>query len=160
MDRSDSLLTRVFPGLILLALGVFMLVVLIPMGIKAPGYVQPHSLSPQDLPIFLTWIVIGTGVLIILAGAYAGGQEAIPLGAISIIRAMAFCGAFAGFLVILPIIGISPATFIFVAALLLAKSRLKAWQSIFYAGLFTLAIRVVFIEIAGIPLPEALPSLF
>lgn len=154
------MLSRIFAGLVLLAVGLLMLFVLIPFGIRPPGYVQPNSLSPQDLPIFLAWFVIVLSIVIIIAGATLGGQEGISLGQISPGRSIAFCAAFVSLLLLLPILGTAPAVFIFVGGLLAIKSKLKIWQSVLYAALFSATVQILFIEVARIPLPNKLPNLF
>lgn len=154
------MLSRIFAGLVLLAVGLFMLLVLIPFGIRASGDVQPNSLSPQGLPTFLAWGVIVVSIGIIVAGGTVGGQQGMSLGAVSLVRTVAFCAAFAGLLLFLPIIGTAPAVFIFVGGLLSVKSQLSVWRSILYAALFTFAVQILFIELAGIPLPDRLPNLF
>ncbi|MDD9726938.1 tripartite tricarboxylate transporter TctB family protein [Roseovarius sp. SK2] len=154
------MLSRLFPGLVLLCLGLFLVFVLIPMGIRAPGYVQPNSLSPQDLPRLLAWVVVAVSLCIIFAGIFVGGQEGLSLGAMSPLRGIVFIAAFAGLLLLLPVLGTALTVFLFVFGLLLFKSRLGPLRSLVLSILFSSTVHVLFIEIARIPLPNRLPDLF
>lgn len=153
------MLLRILPGLVLLACGLFLLMVLIPLGLQDPGYVQPYSLSPGDLPKSFAYLIIAASAAMIVVGAMSGGQDIVSPGIIQPLRAIAFTAGMIAFLVLLPILGVTIGTFVFVGGLLLFTSDLAAWKSALAAFGFALTIQVVFIELARIPLPRGLLGL-
>lgn len=151
---------RFLPGLIVLVTGILILTLLIPNGIDDPGFEQPNSLAPDDFPRLLAWAVISLGILLLaLDGRHADFAPRAP-GPFRAQRAAPFLVALLATVVAIPTIGIEISAFVFTAGMLAMASDVS-WRGVLaIATGFVVLIHVLFIRMAGIPIPSSFDILF
>ncbi len=154
------MLLRFLPGLIVAIAGVLILKLLIPFGVADPGFEQPNSLAPDDFPRYLAWIVIGTGVLMLATDWHANGFGLRAPGPFAPARALPFAGALVASVLAIGAIGIEASAFGFVAGMLVLASDLEWRRALGVAAGFAALIHVLFIRMAGVPIPSTHDILF
>lgn len=154
------MLRRLLPGLVTVCLGVMLLTLVLPAGIESPGYRQPNSLQPADFPTYLAWVTVTAGTLLLVAGLISGGTEAVSPGPMLPRRLVPFVAGLLAFVGAIPFIGIEAAAALFTIGMFRLASRLSWRQSLSIGLGFALAIHLIFIRLAGIPLPSSLPKGF
>lgn len=153
------MILRILPGLIVVLTGTLILTLLIPIGIADPGFDQPNSLAPDDFPRYLVWVVIAAGVLIFLTDQREARFPLRAPGPFHAIRALPFCVALVATVLAIPPIGIEASAFAFIAGMLLLASDLNLRRSLGIGAGFVVLIHVLFIRMAGIPIPST-PNIF
>lgn len=159
MRAPPAMLARLLPGLVVTATGLVLLFVAIPLAVEVPRFVAPNSLKPSDFPTYLSWVVLLCGLLLLAAGVRDPETAAVSPGPIRPLRTGGFLVAFVGYVALIEHIGIELAAFGFVAALYLLASHMRPLAGLAMALAFALAIHLVFIRLAGVPLPST-PRLF
>ncbi|GHF64446.1 tripartite tricarboxylate transporter TctB family protein [Seohaeicola zhoushanensis] len=154
------MILRLIPGLVTVLIGILLVAVVVPNGIDDPGFTQPHSLAPGDFPTHLAWLVLITGLLLLAFGALGAPTEAVSPGEIRAARALPFAAALLGFVLLIPVIGIEAGTFTFTLALFVFTADIGWGRGLAVAAGFAIAIHIIFIELAGVPMPSTLRLLF
>ncbi|MCC6007250.1 MAG: tripartite tricarboxylate transporter TctB family protein, partial [Rhodobacteraceae bacterium] len=159
--RNDlDMLARLLPGILTVATGVALLAFFIPMGVEVPRFVAPNSLKPGDFPTYLAWVVLSCGVLLVVAGLRDPDTAAVSPGRISPARTAGFLGGFIGLVALIEHVGIELAAFGFAVLLFLFASHMRPVAGAVLAVGLAVAIHLVFIRLAGVPLPSTPKILF
>jgi len=154
------MIQRFLPGLIVLVTGVVILTVLIPMGIADPGFKQPNSLAPDDFPRYMACVVIALGGAMLVMDWRQPEYAPRAPGPFDVRRAFPFAVALVGTVLAIPLIGIEASAFMFTVGMLVLVSDL-GWRGALAVGVgFVVLIHVLFIRMAGIPIPSTPDILF
>ncbi|WP_158964475.1 tripartite tricarboxylate transporter TctB family protein [Chachezhania sediminis] len=148
------MLLRLLPGAVTLLVGLVLALLVVPLGVDDPGFSQPHTLAPHDFPDRLSWLVVFCGILLLLVGWMQPGTEAVSPGPIRLRRAIPFAAGFAAFVLLIPVIGIELSAFCFIMGLFLFASDIGWGRALIVAGVFALVIHLLFIRLAGVPIPS------
>lgn len=154
------MILRLIPGLVTVLIGILLVTVVVPAGIDDPGFTQPHSLAPGDFPTYLAWLVLVTGLLLLVFGAFGAPTEAVSPGEIQAARALPFAAALLGFVLLIPVFGIEAGAFAFTLGMFVFAADIGWGRGIAVAAGFAIAIHIIFIELAGVPMPSTLRLLF
>lgn len=150
---------RLLPGALVTLAGIVLLVYIIPFAVPEPGYTQPNSLAPSDFPTYLSWVILVTGLLILVFNGRPG-NEAVAPGEIRVARTAAFLAGLVLFILAIPILGIEASAFLFTLGLFVLASDLTVLSALIIAGALAICINLIFVEAAGVPIPTTLDWIF
>lgn len=144
-------------GLAAVALGLFLLVAAIPLGVSSPSNVPKLVLSPLFWPQILAGVLIFIGVLLLVSVPVAPEPE--PESSIfriegGVVRLALMAAAMVAYFVLIPLIGMVWASMLaFAATAVLVKTR-HPLAAVVAAIVVPLALYAFFAHVAGVAVPQ------
>lgn len=139
-------------GLSACALGLVLLLYVIPVYVPAPQFDVGGAPGPQAFPRTLAWgfvVLGGLDVLLVLAvGEKVVWRRPEAPGRLLAVTAMLFAALLA-----IPYVGMLPVGVVLMIAVTTLASGQRLLPSVLTAVLFTAAVYAIFVALAGIPLP-------
>lgn len=139
-------------GLSAIALGLLLVIFVIPAYVPEPAMMAPNAPGPQALPLALGWGLIVLGLVesagVLLSGERIRWKRPEGLGRLLLVAAIVLAA-----LLLSPLIGMIPAGIAMMIAITCGASGQRLLPSVVTAVLFGGALYVVFVLIAGIPVP-------
>lgn len=139
-------------GLSALGLGLLLLLFLIPTYVPEPSMMAPNAPGPRALPLAIAWALIALGVIeaaaVFLSGERIQWKKPEGIGRLILVSAIVLAA-----LLLSPLIGMLPAGIAMMIAITTGASGQRLLPSVLTAVLFGAALYVVFVLIAGIPVP-------
>lgn len=139
-------------GLSACALGLVLLLYVIPVYVPVPEFKVEGAPGPQAFPRTLAWgfVVLGAldALLVLFAGERVAWRRPEAPGRLLAVTAMLFAALLA-----IPYVGMLPVGVVLMIAVTTLASGQKLLPSVLTAVLFTAAVYLIFVAVAGIPLP-------
>lgn len=139
-------------GLSALALGLLLLLFLIPAYVPEPAMLAPNAPGPRAIPLAIGWSLVVLGafetVMVLVSGERVRWVRPDGLGRLFLVG-----GIILAALLLMPLIGMIPAGMMMMVAITTGASGQRLLPSLITALLFGGVLYAVFVLLAGIPLP-------
>ncbi|MCB1742861.1 MAG: tripartite tricarboxylate transporter TctB family protein [Gammaproteobacteria bacterium] len=149
---AGSRLAAAAGGLSALAFGIVLLAYLIPVYVPEPQYAAPDAPGPQALPRTIAWAFIILGGMdacaVLFSGERLSWQPPEALGRLLLVGGIVLVA-----LLLMPWLGMLPVGVVMMIAITSFASGQRLRPAVLTALIFAAAVYVIFVLVAGIPLP-------
>lgn len=149
---NSARITAMSGGICACILGVALLTYVIPNYVPLPSFSIGDAPGPQAFPRVLAWgfVILGAAdaVAVWVSGENVRWRRPEAIGRLLLVAAMLLAALLA-----MPYLGMVPVGVVLMIAITTLASGQRFWASVLTAVLFAAAIYLIFVFVAGIPLP-------